>query len=464
MGDNAGRLDVLTRQTPAPTPSVARAGDLSLDDMWRQALILSKSGLVPKALKDNPEGTMLVGMRGAELGWSFTTALDFIDVFEGRAVINAQGGLAVIRKAGHRARFVHEECDETQAVIIGQRREPDGWGPEERITWTIEEARTAGLLDEWVEQYVKKPGDKWDSKEKFVLRREGNGYVPGKFGATTMPAWVTKKIADGEVKHKDNWWNYPGDQLKARAAARLRRNVFSDVMAAYGVDRYTAEEMGATATGDLDETEAAGGAEDPDDDIADAELVEQGEDVVMPTQVPEGAKPRAHTGAASAPAHPGGAVSASDPAVPSGPTDEQDEVYANRRRRANAVMGEVGVKADDARHQLVNTATGGATQSTGRLTAWQVEAIIAFCDRLKTDESGEGLENGDAQVVGASAVPPPSGPVPGEWRARAAEQGVSDARLLIMAREVASALGVAPPPALDRVTDEVAAGVLERLG
>lgn len=289
MGQNAGRLDVLARQ--APTPSVARAGELTLDDMWRQALILSKSGLVPKALKDNPEGIMLVGMRGAELGWSFTTALDFIDVFEGRAVINAQGGLAVIRKAGHRARFVHEECDATQAVIIGQRREPEGWGPEERITWTIEEARTAGLLDEWVEQYVKaKPTDKWDTKEKFLLRRDGDGYVPGKFGATTMPDWVKKAIADGQVKHKDNWWNYPGDQLKARAAARLRRNVFSDVMAAYGIDRYTAEEMGAQTTTDLDETAEA--TTEPDEEILDIEVVEpeQGEDPgITPAQKSEGA-------------------------------------------------------------------------------------------------------------------------------------------------------------------------------
>jgi hypothetical protein len=401
VGQNAGRLDVLARQTPAPTPSVARAGELSLDDMWRQALILSKSGLVPKALKENPEGIMLVGMRGAELGWSFTTALDFIDVFESRAVINAQGGLAVIRKAGHRARFVHEECDATKAVIIGQRREPDGsWGPEERITWTKEEAETAGLLAEWVERKYREPGDKWDRTEKFLLRREGNGYVPAKFGATTMPDWVKKEIADGKVKHKDNWWNYPGDQLKARAAARLRRNVFSDVMAAYGVDRYTAEEMGATATGDLDET--AETTTEPEEEILDIEVVEpeQGEDPgLRPAQAAEGPGSRARTGPAVEPAHPGGAVSANDPSGPS--------------------------------------------------------ATIA-------EPEGVG-DNGGAQVVGGSTAPSPPGPV--DWRELAKAHGITPGAILMRARQFAKWAALPEPASIEEITDErIVADVLDWLG
>lgn len=398
MGSNAGRLDVLARQTPAPTPAVARAGTLSLDDMWRQAMILSKSGLVPYALKGNPEGVMLVGMRGAELGWSFTTALDFIDVFEGRAVINAQGGLAVIRRAGHRAHFVHEECNDTRAVIVGQRREADGsWGPEERITWTVEEAQKAGLLDEWVERKVRQQGSQYETKEKFLLERKGSSYVPKKFGVTTLPDWVQKKIADGEVKHKDNWWNYPGDQLKARAAARLRRNVFSDVMAAYGVDDFTAEEMGATATTDLDETV------DVDQDVVDGEIVEQGEDVVLPGHAT---------------------------VAPPGPVPDPEKWAAFVR------WTEAGEPRDENGYPVA----------------------------VPTEEPERGQDNAVAEVVAPQTAPAPSGPVPGEWRARAAEQGLSDNRLLVLAREVAGALGVDQPKSLKDVTDEVAAGVLERLG
>jgi hypothetical protein len=384
--------------------------------MWRQALILARSGLVPYALKGNTEGVMLVGMRGAELGWSFTTALDFIDVFEGRAVINAQGGLAVIRKAGHRARFVHEECNDTQAVIIGQRREADGsWGPEERITWTIEEARTAGLLDEWAERKVKRPGDQYDTKEKFVLRREGNGYVPGKFGATTMPDWVTKKIADGEVKHKDNWWNYPADQLKARVAARLRRNVFSDVMAAYGVDDFTAEEMGATsAVSDLDETVAV-----DQDDVVDGEIVEaeQGED---PGPIGEAtAAPPVHMKA--------------DPTI--GP-----EKWAAFVRWADA-----GEPRDE--------------------NGYPVDVPAAT-----TIEPEGGVENGDTDR-GASAVPPAPGPVPRlatggiDWREMAKRHGVTVGSLLVRARGFAEARSLPLPGAMEDVADEqLVADVLDWLG
>ncbi len=406
MGNQAGRLDALERVAPRPTPAVARAGDLSLDDMWRQALILSKSGLVPKELKDNPEGVMLVGMRGAELGWSFTTALDFIDVFERRAVINAQGGLAVIRRAGHRARFVHEECDATKAVIIGQRWERAGWGPEERITWTIEEARTAGLLDEWVERYVKKPGDKWDSREKFVLRREGDGYVPKKFGATTMPDWVKKAIADGQVKHKDNWWNYPGDQLKARVAARLRRNVFSDVMAAYGVDRYTAEEMGADTTTDLDETAEGvnavrvveAQAEDEGMDVVDAELdePEQGEDPgLTPAQM----------------------------------------------SRSEEIAHLLNVD------QIDVTLPGGITIVE--------DAPI----------EPEGGDNGGAALVGASTVPLPrlaTGPV--DWRELAKRHNVTVGGLFIRVRGHIEGQGQPAPAAIEDVTAEQLAEALVALG
>jgi hypothetical protein len=250
-------------------------------------------------------------------------------------------------------------------------------------------------------------------------------------------------LTTGANKH--NYEKYTTDMLGWRALSRVVKRYAPEVMA------------GLAAAGAVPEPVLAGAhreqflvVEDPaDDDVVDGEIVGQGEDPGLTPPPPS---------TVSVPVDP--------PLNPPELGDEQDEVYANRRRRANAVMGEVGVKADDARHQLVHTATGGATESTGRLTAWQVEAIVAFCDRLKADDQvpeGAG-DNGDAQVVGASTAPPPPGPVPGEWRARAVEQGVSDTRLLILAREVAGDLGVDLPPALDRVTDEVAAGVLERLG
>ena len=190
-----------------------------------------------------------------------------------------------------------------------------------------------------------------------------------------------------------------------------------------------------------------------DDDVVDAELVDQGEDTAMPGVDTET-----------------GEVSGHATAAPPGPAaaDEQDEVYANRRRRANAVMGEVGVKTDEGRHELVSTATGGATRSTGRLTAWQVEAIVDFCGRLKADQTVEPAgtgENGGGQIVEPSTAPPPPRPVAGDWPALAKHHDVSLSKLLLVAREKAVARALPPPGSIEEVTDEqLVADLMDWLG
>ena len=443
MGDNAGRLAVIEKQTPAG----ARAEELSFGQMLKRAEVLARSELVPKALQGKPEAIVLVGAKGAELGVPFIASLTDIHVIEGSASPSAQLRLALLRRAGHEARFV--ESDEEKAVIRGRRREyrddPNAWVT---VTWTIEQARRAGLLDVTYERWV--PTE--SGKRRPMRWVEGSTPEP--------PEWITKP--DVEIKRRENWWRYPAEMLRARAASALCRMEFSDVLSGLGVDPFTPEEHGMDVGQDVDEPVLR---DDPDDDdIADAEIVEQGEDPgLRPEQAPGGADQRAHTGAASEPAHPGGGVSPSDPPAPSG-HDEQPEVYDNRRRRANAVMGEVGVKADDERHQLVHTATGGATQSTARLTAWQVEAIVALCDRLKaaTTDEPAGVGDNGAQVVGAAAPPPPG---PGDWPALAKAHGVTVAGLLRKGREFAEARGVPLPASIEEVTDEqVVADIVDWLG
>jgi hypothetical protein len=291
--------------------------------------------------------------------------------------------------------------------------------------------------------------------------------------------------AKASLTGSDTYKKYGRDMLIWRAMARAVRWHAPEVVAGMVEfdDTPVARPRPRPIPGDPDGYVPAAGRHYPETDdgdgcdIVDAEIVEQGEDTQMAPAARRATRP---TQAEESDMGPSGDA---QPATPGSSGDEQDEVYANRRRRANAVMGEVGVKADDARHQLVHTATGGATESTGRLTAWQVEAVVDFCDRLKMSEGGgtgthqppasgatqhapsgqsapADRDNAAEQVV-AAAVP---GPLPGEWRARAAEQGVTDGQLLIMARDVAGALGVAQPQSLKDVTDEVAAGVLEQLG
>lgn len=68
--------------------------------------------------------------------------------------------------------------------------------------------------------------------------------------------------------------------------------------------------------------------------------------------------------------------------------DVERATYLRRQKRANAVMGEVSVTSDDGRHALVKEATGGETESTGRLTDAQIAAVVDYCEALKRQDEG----------------------------------------------------------------------------
>ncbi len=57
-------------------------------------------------------------------------------------------------------------------------------------------------------------------------------------------------------------------------------------------------------------------------------------------------------------------------------TKQQTDAHLKRQRKANAAMAAMGVTTDDARHQFMLDATGGATSSSGHLTQEQCDAIV----------------------------------------------------------------------------------------
>lgn len=76
-------------------------------------------------------------------------------------------------------------------------------------------------------------------------------------------------------------------------------------------------------------------------------------------------------------------------------------------------------------------------------------------------EPERGPDNAAATIVEQQTAPAPSGPVPGEWRARAVELGKGDALVLKKARDFATARGLDPlPRTIDQITD---AGVIADL-
>jgi hypothetical protein len=263
------------------TPAGARPEELSFGQMLKRAEVLAKTQLVPKPLQGAPEAIVLVGALGAELGIPFITSLSEIHVIEGRPSPSAQMRLALVRRAGHEVEFT--ESSEEQAAIRGRRRErrddPDGWVT---VTWTMEQARRAGLTDRWVERWTKSSEGR--NVKQVVVVGDRDGIFTAEERARrglpeAIPEWAQKALAAGEVKQKDNWVKYPADMLRARAASALCRMAFSDVLTGLGVHQHTTEELGVDIAQDVDEPLP----DSQDEDIVDGEIVEQGEDIVLKT-------------------------------------------------------------------------------------------------------------------------------------------------------------------------------------
>lgn len=282
----------------------AGAGFLTFGEMVRRAKHLAASDLVPKALQGKPDSIVLIGSMGAELGVPFIVSLQDIHVIDNKPSPSAQLRLALIRRAGHEARFV--VSSDKRAVIRGRRKEnahdPDAWV---EVEWTIDQAEQAGLLDEWYEHWSK--GD--DGRRHKQVWREGDGWGNDSNG---RPPWAIRS----NLKRRENWHKYPAEMLRARAASSLCRMEFSDVLAALGVDDRTPEEQGIHVDHDLD-----------DPNVIDGEVVEDDEPVESTTvRRPPPRRQQEEAGAATLPA----------PAPPANPEDIERLVD-----RMNAIRDDV---------------------------------------------------------------------------------------------------------------------------
>lgn len=166
---------------------------LPSDDEWvrfsHMANVLADSGILNRALNGRPKAVMAVMLKGRELGLPPMEALNSIYIIEGTPSLSSELMLGLIRTRGHRI-WYEATGEDGVATICGQRRYPDGTLDPviERITWTLDMARTANLLG------------------------------------------------------KDNWKHYPAAMLRARAASALARMSYGEVLMGAV---YTPEELGA---------------------------------------------------------------------------------------------------------------------------------------------------------------------------------------------------------------------------
>lgn len=144
---------------------------------------ISRTEFVPSGLRGKPDAIAACVLFGHEVGIPPMQSLSKIHVVDGRPAMAAELMRAVVLRAGHHIWF--EDTTTTKVTVCARRGE---WPEQQisRVTWTMDDAKKAGL--------------------------------------------------DG----RQNWRKYPRAMLKARATSEVCRDVFPDVL---GGISYSVEEL-----------------------------------------------------------------------------------------------------------------------------------------------------------------------------------------------------------------------------
>lgn len=175
---------------------------------------LAKSTLLPDALKNKPQDVMFQIMTGAELGLGPIASIRGIFVIQGKPVLSADTMMALVLGSGLCDYFVQTEASATSVTFETKRKSAP---IVQRVTWTWEDAKRAGL------------------------------------------------------NTKDPWRLYPKQMLASRAKAELARLAYADLLAGC----YDPDELNLPATSVAPVTPRT-----PANDIIEAEIVEDSDDIL----------------------------------------------------------------------------------------------------------------------------------------------------------------------------------------
>jgi hypothetical protein len=398
-------VPVSTESTMQALALVGPAGDLVAK--------ISNSAFVPPAWRGKPDELLAAILTGHELGLPPMAAIGKMHNIQGRATLSAEAARAIVQSRGHEIWL--EQVSAEKVVACGRRR---GEENTVRITWTMADARRAG------------------------------------------------------VAGKEVWRKFPQAMLTARATADLCRAHFADCLS--GISYFKEEledgvldESGAPATGDLEERDA------PAPTARTRSLPKK-----KATRAKAAPKPAA--AAPAPPADPVAEVDELDQLGVTAPADdeivdaeivEDDEpaidIATDRGLRPDQALakraGEVGLD-DDRRHGLYIAVTSGRTATGKELTPDEVRTVFELLDaaeagrlRVEADEPGcwtvfvddaeafFGVDEAQADAAGASGSPGLPADADG-WRDLVAEHGRKVAETLKAVQGLADELGVSDPP------------------
>lgn len=133
-------------------------------DLWKMidaiAPTMYASRLFGVASKEQAAAIML---KGYELGFPLSTAFEYIHIVQGKPSLSPRGALALVLQSGKLETM--EIQDKPDACIVTMKRRG---GPAYSLTWSIEDARRAGLV---------KSGGAWETYGPNLCRWRAVGYV-----------------------------------------------------------------------------------------------------------------------------------------------------------------------------------------------------------------------------------------------------------------------------------------------
>lgn len=322
------------------------------DQLMRRAKLLASSGMVQKALQNKPEDCAVVMLACQDMGLPVTvTNLNEYHVIEGKPEPSAQLTLSLAHGAGYETRWGRNDNEVAELDI--RRPGSERW---EHFIFTLDDAKRAHLLDEFVEKWYEPQG-----RKGYMLKRVTNCLAPTpcKAAQGPEPQWAAEEVAKGNVKHKDNWWGYPADMLRARVAKRAVKAAAPEVR--FGiVSQLRLERQEPDGPGRV-----VVDAPEPDDDgIVDAELVETSAAAGEETQAPDvtAAEPASAAGEPEAPGSPPSSAATSAP-----PAAEETPILLSTEQTLGKedVDRLVSVSAAQAKLELVRAAQDEGLDSLG---------------------------------------------------------------------------------------------------
>jgi len=180
----------------------------SLDGLWRVAVILSSSGMVPNAYKGKPNDVFVGLSWGLEIGLSHNQSLQAIAVIDGKPSIYGDVGLALVRGSG-KLEDIHEFFegefghDNYTAVCEIKRK---GEKRVHRSEFTIEDAK---LMGKWNKPTQKGYDSVWMKHPKRMLKWRARWFaLRDVFGDVLKGLGIYEEVRDSIDMEQDDSGSY----------------------------------------------------------------------------------------------------------------------------------------------------------------------------------------------------------------------------------------------------------------